>query len=233
MATKKIEFFRGAKDILPHHLGVFPFGLVFGVLAIASGLSPIEAILMSSIVFGGASQIVFVQLWSVGVPPFIVGTSVSIVNLRHVLYSASLSQYMRDLPLIWRFLLAYFLTDQTYANGLKRYRAESLSNYDHYYFLGSGVVLWLGWQIATVFGVLGASVIPDKWSLTFAISLTFIAIVAPMIKRLSDVAACIAAGILAILLQPLPWKLWLIAAGFGGIIIGWLVNYLTKEGKYK
>ena len=140
---------------------------------------------------------------------------------------------MKDLPLIWRLLLAYFLTDQTYANGLNRYRVKSLSNYDHYYFLGSGVVLWLGWQIATVFGVLGASVIPDKWSLTFAISLTFIAIVAPMIKRLSDAAACIVAGILAIALQPLPWKLWLIAAGFGGIIIGWLISYLTKEGKYK
>ena len=95
MATKSSELFRGAKDILPHHLGVFPFGLVFGVLAIASGLSPLEAILMSSIVFGGASQIVFVQLWSAGVPPFIVGTSVSIVNLRHVLYSASLSLYKK------------------------------------------------------------------------------------------------------------------------------------------
>ena len=233
MATKSNEFFRGAKDILPHHLGVFPFGLVFGVLAIASGLSPIEAILMSSIVFGGASQIVFVQLWSAGVPPFIVGTSVSIVNLRHVLYSASLSQYIKNLPLTWRLVLAYFLTDQTYANGLNHYRSNQLLKYDHYYFLGSGLTLWLGWQIATIFGVLGATIIPDEWSLTFAISLTFIAIVAPMIKRFSDVAACIATGILAIILQPLPWKLWLIAAGFGGILIGWIINYLTKENKNK
>jgi predicted branched-subunit amino acid permease len=214
-------------------LGVFPFGLVFGVLAIASGLSPLEAILMSSIVFGGASQIVFVQLWSAGVPPFIVGTSVSIVNLRHVLYSASLSQYIKNLPLIWRLVLAYFLTDQTYANGLNHYRSNQLSKYDHYYFLGSGLALWSGWQIATIFGVLGATIIPSEWSLTFAISLTFIAIVAPMIKRFSDVAACITTGILAIVLQPLPWKLWLIAAGFGGILIGWFINYLMKEGKNK
>ena len=233
MATKSSELFRGAKDILPHHLGVFPFGLVFGVLAIASGLSPLEAILMSSIVFGGASQIVFVQLWSAGVPPFIVGTSVSIVNLRHVLYSASLSQYIKNLPLVWRLILAYFLTDQTYANGLNHYRSNQLSKYDHYYFLGSGLALWSGWQIATIFGVLGATIIPSEWSLTFAISLTFIAIVAPMIKKFSDVAACITTGILAIVLQPLPWKLWLIAAGFGGILIGWFINYLMKEGKNK
>ena len=73
MASKTSEFFMGARDMMPHHLGVFPFGLVFGVLAIASGLSTLEAILMSSIIFGGASQIVFVQLWSAGVPSFIVG----------------------------------------------------------------------------------------------------------------------------------------------------------------
>jgi predicted branched-subunit amino acid permease len=174
-----------------------------------------------------------VQLWSAGVPPFIVGTSVSIVNLRHVLYSASLSQYIKNLPLIWRLVLAYFLTDQTYANGLNHYRSNQLSKYDHYYFLGSGLALWSGWQIATIFGVLGATIIPSEWSLTFAISLTFIAIVAPMIKRFSDVAACITTGILAIVLQPLPWKLWLIAAGFGGILIGWFINYLMKEDKNK
>jgi uncharacterized membrane protein YjjB (DUF3815 family) len=54
-----------------------------------------------------------------------------------------------------------------------------------------------------------------------------------MIKRFSDVVACITTGILAIILQPLPWKLWLIAAGFGGILIGWFINYLMKEGKNK
>ena len=220
MATKKIEFFKGAKDILPHHLGVFPFGLVFGVLAIASGLSTIEAILMSSIVFGGASQIVFVQLWSVGVPPFIVGTSVSIVNLRHVLYSASLSQYMRDLPLVWRFLLAYFLTDQTYANGLSRYRAESLSNYDHYYFLGSGVVLWLGWQISTIVGVIAGSTIPENWELSFAIPLTFIAIVVPLLKNTPTIICALTSCLIAIFGQSLPWNTWIIVAALGGILIG-------------
>ena len=62
MSTKTNEFLMGAKDIMPHHLGVFPFGLVFGVIAMASGLSILEAILMSSIIFGGASQIVFVPV---------------------------------------------------------------------------------------------------------------------------------------------------------------------------
>ena len=169
MSTKKNEFFMGAKEIMPHHLGVFPFGLVFGVLAVASGLSNLEAILMSSIVFGGASQIVFVQLWSSGVPSFIVGSSVAIVNLRHLLYSASLTKYVEKLPLRWRMTLAYLLTDQSYAVMISKYRDKEFSKYSHYYFLGSGITLWLGWQIATIFGVLGASLISEEWSLTFAV----------------------------------------------------------------
>ena len=231
MASKTSEFFMGARDVMPHHLGVFPFGLVFGVIAMASGLSTLEAILMSSIIFGGASQIVFVQLWSTGVPSFIVGSSVAIVNLRHLLYSASLTKYVEKLPLRWRMTLAYLLTDQSYAVMISKYRDKEFSKYSHYYFLGSGITLWLGWQIATIFGVLGASFISEEWSLTFAVSLTFIAIVVPLLKTKADLIACLTAGILSILLQPLPWKLWLIFAGLGGIFAGWIATTLNKRNK--
>jgi predicted branched-subunit amino acid permease len=231
MITKSSEFLMGAKDIMPHHLGVFPFGLVFGVIAMTSGLSILEAILMSSIIFGGASQIVFVQLWSVGVPSFIVGSSVAIVNLRHLLYSASLAKYVESLPLRWRMLLAYLLTDQSYSVMVQKYRTEEFSQYNHYYFLGSGLTLWAGWQIATIFGVLGASFIPEEWSLTFAISLTFIAIVIPLLKTRADLIACLTAGILSIVLQPLPWKLWLIFAGLGGITAGWIATTIIQRNK--
>jgi predicted branched-subunit amino acid permease len=231
MITKSSEFLMGAKDIMPHHLGVFPFGLVFGVIAMTSGLSILEAILMSSIIFGGASQIVFVQLWSVGVPSFIVGSSVAIVNLRHLLYSASLAKYVESLPLRWRMLLAYLLTDQSYSVMVQKYRTEEFSQYNHYYFLGSGLTLWAGWQIATIFGVLGASFISEEWSLTFAISLTFIAIVIPLLKTRPDLIACLTAGILSIVLQPLPWKLWLIFAGLGGITAGWIATTIIQRNK--
>ena len=231
MASKTSEFFMGARNMIPHHLGVFPFGLVFGEIAMASGLSTLEAILMSSIIFGGASQIVFVQLWSAGVPSFIVGSSVAIVNLRHLLYSASLTKYVESLPLKWRMILAYLLTDQSYALMVQKYRTNKFSDYNHYYFLGSGLTLWLGWQLATIIGVLGASFISEQWSLTFAISLTFIAIVIPLLKTRADLIACFVAGILSILLQPLPWKLWLILAGLGGIAAGWIATTVIKKSR--
>ena len=115
------EFWTGVRDELPLQLGVVPFGLVFGVLGIASGLTPLQTILMSSILFGGASQVVFAQLWATGAPPVFVSASVSVINLRHVLYSASVAPYLRQLPLGWRVALAYLLTDEAYAVSIKRF----------------------------------------------------------------------------------------------------------------
>ena len=128
-------------------------------------------------------------------------------------------------------ILAYLLTDQSYALMVQKYRIDKFSDYNHYYFLGSGLTLWLGWQIATIIGVLGASFISEQWSLTFAISLTFIAIVIPLLKTRADLIACFVAGILSILLQPLPWKLWLILAGIGGITAGWIATTVIKKSR--
>ena len=73
--SARSEFWTGVRDELPLQLGVVPFGLVFGVLGIASGLTPLQTILMSSILFGGASQVVFAQLWATGAPPIFVNAS--------------------------------------------------------------------------------------------------------------------------------------------------------------
>jgi predicted branched-subunit amino acid permease len=128
-------------------------------------------------------------------------------------------------------ILAYLLTDQSYALMVQKYRTNKFSDFNHYYFLGSGLTLWLGWQLATIIGVLGASFISEQWSLTFAISLTFIAIVIPLLKTRADLIACFVAGILSILLQPLPWKLWLILAGLGGIAAGWIATTVIKKNR--
>ena len=83
--------------MLPLLLGVVPFGLVFGVLGISSGLTETETVLMSSIVFAGASQVVFAQLWAAGSAYFVIASSVALINLRHVLYSASVAEYLKKL----------------------------------------------------------------------------------------------------------------------------------------
>jgi len=227
--SAKSEFWTGVRDEVPLIFGVAPFGLVFGVLGIESGLTPLQTIMLSSILFGGASQIVFVQLWAAGVPALIVGGSVCVINVRHVLYSASVAAYLRPLPLRWRILLGYLLTDEAYAISIKRFRHEPPGPNQHFHLLGSGMLLWTSWQFATIFGVLVGGTIPESWSLSFAIPLTFIAVVAPILKTRADLAAVITAASISIIGQPLPWNSWLIIAAIGGILAGWLVSRLNRQ----
>lgn len=227
--TANAEFWLGVKQELPLQLGVIPFGLVFGVLGPASGLTGLQTILLSVILFGGASQVVFAQLWSAGVPPLVVVGSVGVVNLRHLLYGASMAQYLGHLPLWWRILLSYLLTDEAYAVSIKRFQDEPKSSHQHYHLLGSGVTLWVAWQISTVVGVIAGATIPESWSLSFAIPLTFIALVVPSIQLRADLVACVVAAVLSLLCQPLPWKSWIIVSALGGITAGWIVHHAIKE----
>ena len=223
------EFWLGVRHELPLQLGVIPFGLVFGILGLSSGLTGLQTILLSSILFGGASQVVFAQLWAAGVPPLVVGGSTGVVNLRHVLYSASMAQYLRHLPLRWRILLGYLLTDEAYAVSIKRFQDGPHSPYQHYHLLGSGVTLWVAWQASTIAGVIAGTTIPDSWSLSFAIPLTFIAVVAPSIRRRADLLACVVAATLSLICQPLPWKSWIMVAACGDVAAGWLTHYQTQK----
>ena len=227
--SRQQEFWAGVRQELPLQLGVVPFGLVFGVLGLAAGLTPLQTILMSSIVFGGASQVVLVQLWG-NVPGPVVEASVSMINLRHALYSASVAPYLRALPLRWRIPLAYLLTDEAYAVTINRFRSDTPGPFQHYHLLGTGMLLWVCWQITTITGVVFGATIPAEWSLEFAIPLTFIAVVVPILRRRADFIACGTAAVISVIGQPLPWNSWIILAGIGGILAGWLTLH-TAAGR--
>lgn len=214
------EFFLGVTAMLPLLLGVVPFGLVFGVLGISSGLTETETILMSSIVFAGASQVVFVQLWAAGSAYSVIASSVALINLRHVLYSASVAEYLKKLNFKWRIVLGYLLTDESFAVSIKRLSAHGESRPVHFFMLGSGLTLWLAWQVSTIAGVVAGSTIPENWELAFAIPLTFIAIVVPLLKNTSTIICALSSCLIAIFGQSLPWNTWIIVAALGGILIG-------------
>lgn len=228
LSSASSEFWTGVRDELPLQLGVIPFGLVFGALGIASGLTPLQTILMSSIVFGGASQVVFAQLWATGAPPVFIGASVSVINMRHVLYSASVAPYLRRLPLHWRISLAYLLTDEAYAVSIKHFLENPANPFKHYHLLGTGMTLWLLWQITTTIGVFASMNIPEELSLGFAIPLTFIAIVAPAIRTRPDLLACITSGVLALAGDTLPWNSGLLIAAMSGVLAGWLAHHFHQ-----
>ncbi len=206
--------------MLPLLLGVVPFGLVFGVLGISSGLTETETIFMSSIIFAGASQVVFAQLWAAGSSYVVIGSSVALINLRHVLYSASVARYLKKLSFRWRIILGYLLTDEAFAVSIKRLSTHGESRPVHFFMLGSGLTLWLAWQLATIVGVIAGSTIPENWELAFAIPLTFIAIVIPLLKNTPTIICALTSGLIAIFGQSLPWNTWIIVAALGGILIG-------------
>jgi len=224
MRSPRSEFVAGVRAELPIMLGVMPFGMIYGVLAMGAGLPVGAAMAMSSIVFAGSAQFVGVQLIRSGVPGMVIVFTTFIVNLRHMLYSASVAPHFAHLNPRWKWLLAYLLTDEAYAVAITRYNQAATAAADfvnkHWYFLGTGLTLWVTWQISTAVGIFLGAQIPASWSLDFTLALTFIALVAPALRDRPSMAAALSAGVIAVLAADLPYKLGLMVAAIGGIAIG-------------
>jgi 4-azaleucine resistance transporter AzlC len=197
--------------------------MIFGILALGAGLPMSAAQAMSAIIFAGSSQFVAAQLFALSAQGLVIVATVGIINLRHLLYSASVAPYLNGLPSGWKYLLAYLLTDEAYAVTITRLKEGSSSPHQHWYFLGAGLTLWLTWQLSTAAGIFLGAAVPSGWSLDFTLALTFIALVVPALKDRASLGAAITAGILAVILFSLPYKLGMFLASVGGILVGlWL-----------
>ena len=214
------EFCDGVRAELPLLVGVFPFGMIYGALALNAGISALASQMMSSIVFAGSSQFVATQLVHEAAPGFVIILTIAVVNLRHMLYSASLAPYFKDLSLKWKVLLSYLLTDEAYAPSILKYEKEGTTPTSHWFLLGAGFLLWSTWQVSTALGVFLGTAIPESLSLDFALPLTFIAMVVPVLKNRPMIAAAVSAGLVALLAYSLPYKLGLILAALTGIMVG-------------
>jgi 4-azaleucine resistance transporter AzlC len=218
--SARAEFFAGVRAQLPILLGVVPFGMIYGALAVSSGLSPAAAQAMSAIVFGGSSQFVAAGLFAAATPWPVIVLTTFVINLRHALYSASVAPYLAHLPARWKGLLAYLLTDEAYAMGIQRLQAPGEPGERHWALLGGELALWLVWQLSTAVGVFLGAQVPPGWGLDFALALTFIAILVPALTDRPTILAALVAGAVALLGAGLPYKLGLIAAACAGIIAG-------------
>lgn len=218
------EFLNGVRDELPILLGVVPFGLIFGALAVHNGLSSDAAQATSYIIFAGSAQFIAVQLFGVGASVAVILMVVFVVNVRHALYSASIAPYIAHLKPIWKFVLAYFLTDEAYVVAITNYEKHGVSAIRHWYFFGAGVTLWVAWQISTLVGILVGAGIGENWPVGFALPLTFIALVVPSLKNRPLVLAAVTAGVLGLLTINFPYKTGLLLAAFCGIAVGMLAE---------
>jgi 4-azaleucine resistance transporter AzlC len=200
----------GAREIVPVLFALLPFGLAFGATAAGSGFSPLEALGMSVVVAAGAAQLAAVQLISAGASLAVVVLTVLIINLRFTLYSASLAPHFRRLPLWWKGLLSYHLTDQAYAATITRFEEGETEEPDkRWYFLGTGLAIWTTWQVATMAGVFLGGRVSDR----------------------TTGAAALSAGVAAVFAAALPLNLGLIGAAFVGVLGGLAMETLTGRKK--
>ncbi|HEX7489474.1 MAG TPA: AzlC family ABC transporter permease [Anaeromyxobacteraceae bacterium] len=222
--TRRREFLAGCRDELPILLGVAPFGMIYGLLALSAGLSHGTAQAMSSVVFAGSAQFIAAQLIRDASPAGVIVLTVLVVNLRHALYSASMAPHLRALRPGWKAGLAYLLTDEAYAVAITRYLRDAgrseVSPYRHWYVFGAGFTLWAAWQWSTAAGIFVGARVPASWSLDFTLALTFIALVVPALKDRAGVAAALSAGVLALAAHRLPYKLGLPLAAVAGVVVG-------------
>lgn len=224
VASARSEFFAGVRAELPILLGVIPFGLIYGVLAVGAGLSPAAAQAMSSIVFAGSAQFVAVGQFQALTPPLVIVLTAFIVNVRHMLYSASLEPHLRHLSRAWKLLLGYLLTDEAYVVTIVHYDQPGPLTHKHWFFLGAGLTLWASWQASTAVGVFLGGQVPESWALDFSLALTFIGLVIPALRDRAAVVAALVAALTAVLAAGLPLQLGLMAAALAGIGAGLLVE---------
>ncbi len=225
-SSPRREFWAGVKSEIPIAIGVFPFGLIFGSLGVLGGTPPLIVFAMSSIVFAGSAQFIGVAMINAVAPIFSIWTTTFFVNVRHVLYSATMGPKSQHLSLGWRVLLSYLLTDEAFVVTAWHYDNDNPEDltHKHWFWLGAGLTLWVQWQISTAVGVVFGTQLPESWGLDFTLALTFIGMVFVTLKGKPMWGATLSAGAVAVAANGLPNKLGLMLAALTGIVVGMLLE---------
>lgn len=220
--TRMAELAAGTRDVVPIVIGAVPFGVLFGALAAQAGFSATNTILMSLIVYSGTIQLIGVNMITAGTPLPLIALASVIVNSRHVFYSAALTPYVHRLPVWWRVLLSYGMTDQIYALAERRYSARDGGTDKHWYMLASSATLFLAWFASTYVGFEFGDVLKDYdgLGLDFAIYATLVALAAPSMDNTRSIAVGLTAGLVALILTPIPFQGGLFVAILAGVAVG-------------
>ena len=226
------EFYQGVIATGPILLGIIPFGITCGIMGLTAGLTQLETVLMSLLVFAGASQFVVITMLAAGVTNWIVlAMTTLLVNLRHLLMGASLAQYMLKQTLPKQIVLSFLLTDEAYAVTTSRIYQKGYSSAYH---LGVSITLYLSWVLSTLIGALAGSYIPDplSWGLDFAMPATFLVLLFPRLNcRISIIVFAVSALLAIIGSLWLPGKWYMILACVGATLMGGLLERVVQNEK--
>ncbi|MEE9453685.1 MAG: AzlC family ABC transporter permease [Paracoccaceae bacterium] len=222
MSTTRTAYWRGVRASVPFLVMAVPFGMLFGAVATESGLDMVQTMAMTMIVVAGASQFSAVQVLSDGAPFYIAVLTGIAVNMRMMMYSASLAPHLGKALKWHRVLAAYFMIDQTYGISIQTFeRKPDMPTRDKLaYFFGSATLMFPLWYASTYVGIIAGAAIPPAYSIDFAVPVMFIALVAPSLRSIPHLAAAVVSVVVSLLLAWIPYNLWLIIAAVLAMMTG-------------
>lgn len=219
------DFWSGVRAALPLWLGITPYGLAFGLLGRTVGLSDAATQAMSLLVFAGSAQFLALGLIGGGASYLLIVLTTLVINLRHLLYAASLGPCLGKLPERWKPAVAFLLTDEAYAVTIDRFRRPGAMPSRAFY-LGVGLAMYTDWNVSTALGLALGSLVPDPAALglDFALPATFIGLLAPQLHSRAAWATLVVAGVAVLALSSLPGRLDVLTAIILAATAGWGVE---------
>lgn len=221
-SNPKAAFWRGARNTLPFLIVVGPFAFLFGVVATEAGLNLIETMAFSMLIIAGAAQFTAVQLMADHAPTLIVILTALAVNLRTAMYSAALTPHLGAASLKTRAFAAYMIFDQPFAASVTEFeeRPEMSTAEKLAFFFGSATPLVPVWYVATFVGALLGQAIPKEYALDFAVPVTFLALIGPMLRTPAHVTAAGVSVAASLAFSFLPYNSGLLIAATLAMIAG-------------
>ena len=210
------EFRAGAHSMVPLLTGMAIWGLMTGVAMGKSGLSVVEALAMALLVYAGAAQLAALPLLIAGAPAWVVLATAFCVNLRFVVFSLHLRDYMMHLPRARRLFSGYFTTDMGYVQLIRRYPEAATDPPGQLareaYLLGTSAIAWITWMVPSVAGIVLANFIPTHWGLGFAGILCLLGMLGSMATTRLRLLSAAIAGLTAVAAYSVPFKLNIVLA---------------------
>ena len=226
--SRRKLFWQGTLAMIPLSIAVIPWGLLAGSFAIESGLTAFESQALSAILFAGSAQLVATGMFKAGASLFTMLLAIFFITSRHLLYSVSMREKIKLLPLKWRLILGFLLTDELFAICGQ----QSDKQFNRWYALGAGLSFYLCWNVATLAGIIAGTHIPaiNELGLEFAVAATFIAIIVPNIKSSPVLMAVLVSMVLSVWCYSQQIESGLMIASVAGMIAGYITEIL-RGGK--
>jgi predicted branched-subunit amino acid permease len=225
-------FLLGLRDGAPFILVIVPFAMLFGLVASEAGWSLAQIMAMTVLVIAGASQFTAVQMIAENAPVLVVILTALAVNLRLAMYSASMALHVGAAPFWQRAALAYILVDQNYGSAMNRFAMQPEFRVPQKlaYFVGASALIIPLWYGFTWVGAVAGEAVPEALALDFAVPITFLAMIGPMLRSRPQVAAAVTAVILSLLFAGLPYSLGILAAAAAAMVVGAGMERLGERG---